>query len=185
MLSSYSFINAFKRSLSESIIVDNRDKRLVITSHNKRERPLKRRRTNSQFSSLSIFSFQVSISVSDAFSSPPFQIFQDALYSSIENQEVNKEALNVDSIKESLKDISNNFFEDIELISNDFFEDIELLDDLSSFSPYLSLSQSLTRLRRYITRYSYTEESKRYYLSFINIICNRYGAAFFKNKTEK
>ena len=130
-------------------------------------------------------SSQVSILVSDEFSPPPFQIFQDALYSFTENQEVNKEALNVDSIKESLKDISNNFFKDIELISNDFFEDIELLDDLLSFSSYLSSSQSSARLRRYIARYPYTEESKRHYLSFINVICNRCGVASFKNETEK
>ena len=132
-----------------------------------------------------MLSSQVSISASDAFSSPPSQISQDASHSSIENQEVNEEALDVDPIEESLKDISNNFFEDIELISNDFFEDIELLDDLSSFSPYLSLSQSSARLRRYIAQYSYTEEPKRHYLSLMNIICNRCGVASFKNKTKK
>ena len=132
-----------------------------------------------------MLSFQVSISVSDAFSSPPSQISQDALYSFTENQEVNEEALNINPIKESLKDISNNFFEDIELISNNFFEDIELLDDLSPFSPYLDLSQSSARLRRYIARYPYIEESKRHYLSLMNIICNRCDVAFFKNETKR
>ena len=178
------FTNAFRRSLSESNIVDNRGKRSAITPYNKRERSFKRSRTDSQLSSSPIFSFQVSIPASDASSSSPSQTFQNASYSSAGNQEVNKEALNVDSIKESLKDISNNFFEDIELISNNFFEDIKLLDDLSSFSPYLSSSQPLARLRHYITRHSYTEESKRHYLNLINVICNRCGAAFFKNKTK-
>ena len=48
----------------------------------------------------------------------------------------------------------------------------------------MNLSQSSARLRRYITRYSYTEESKRYYLSLMNVIYNRCDVAFFKNKTE-
>ena len=65
------YINAFKRPLGESIIVDNRGKRLVITSLNKGERPSKRSRTNSQLSSSPLLSFQVSISASDAFSSSP------------------------------------------------------------------------------------------------------------------
>ena len=168
------YTNAFRRPLSESIIVGNRGKRLVITSLNKGERPSKRSRTNSQSSSSSLFSSQVSISASDAFSPPPSQISQDALHLSIGNQEVNEEALDVDPTEESLKDISN-----------DFFEDIELLDDLLSFSPYLGPPQSSARLRRYIARYSYIEESERHYLSFMNVICNRCGVAFFKDETER
>ena len=178
------FTNAFKRPLSESNIVDNRDKRSAITPHNKRGRPFKRPRTNSQPSSSPIPSFQASIPASDASSPPPSQTSQDASHPSAENQEVNEEALDTDPTKESLKDISNNFFENIELISNDFFEDIELLDDLSSFSPYLNLSQSSARLRRYIARYSYTEESERHYLNPINVICNRCDVASFKDETE-
>ena len=65
------YTNAFRRPLSESIIVDNRDKRSAITSLNKNKRLLKRSRTNSQSSSSSLPSFQVSISASDAFSPPP------------------------------------------------------------------------------------------------------------------
>ena len=152
------FTNAFRRSLSESNIVDNRDKRLAITSHNKRGRSFKRPRTNSQPSSSSILSFQASISVSDASSSPSFQTSQDASYSPSGNQEVNKEALDADPTEESLKDISN-----------DFFKDIELLDDLSPFSPYLKLSQSSARLRRYIIRHSYIEERERHYSNLMNV----------------
>ena len=152
------FTDAFRRPLSESSIVDNRGKRLAIISHNKRERPFKRSRTDSQPSSSPMLSSQVSILVSDASSPPSSQTSQDALYSSLGNQEVNEEALDADPIEESLKDISN-----------DFFEDIELLDDLLSFSLYLRLSQSSARLRRYIIRHSYIKERDRYYSSLINI----------------
>ena len=152
------FTDAFRRPLSESSIVGNRGKRSVITPHNKRERPFKRPRTNSQPSSSPMPSSQASISASDASSPPPSQTFQDASYSPPGNQEVNEEALDADSIEESLKDISNNFF-----------EDIELLDDLSPFSPYLRPPQPSARLRRYITRHPYTEERERHYSSLINI----------------
>ena len=179
------FTDAFRRPLSESSIVGNRDKRSVITLYNKRERSFKRPRTNSQLSSSPMPSFQASIPASDASSPPPSQTSQDASHPSAENQEVNEEALDTDPTKESLKDISNNFFENIELISNDFFEDIELLDDLSPFSPYLSPPQSPARLRRYIARHPYTEEPERYYLSLMNVIYNRCDAASFKNETER
>ena len=150
--------NAFKRPLSESITVDNRDKRPVITPLNKGERLSKRSRTNSQSSSSPLFSFQASIPVSDAFSPSSSQISQDASHPSTGNQEVNKEVLDADPTEESLKDISNNFF-----------EDIELLDDLSPFSLYLRPPQSSARLRRYITRHPYTEERERHYSSPINV----------------
>ena len=95
---------------------------------------------------------------SDAFSPPPSQTSQDALYSSSGNQKVNKEALDADSTEESLKDILNNFF-----------EDIELLNDLSPFSFYLRPPQLSARLRRYIIQYSYTEERERHYSNLMNI----------------
>ena len=152
------FTDAFRRPLSESNIAGNRGKRPVITPHNKRERPFKRPRTDSQPSSSSMPSSQASISASDASSSPPSQTSQDASHPPPGNQEANKEALDADPTEESLKDISNNFF-----------EDIELLDDLSPFSPYLGPPQSSARLRRYIARHPYTEERERHYSSLINV----------------
>ena len=150
--------NAFRRPLGESTTAGNRGKRPATTPLNKGERPSKRSRTDSQPSSSPLPSSQASIPASDASSPPPFQTSQDASHPPVGNQEVNKEALNADPIEESLKDISN-----------DFFEDIELLDDLLSFSLYLRLSQSSARLRRYIIRHSYIKERDRYYSSLINI----------------